>query len=60
MNNFKNQQLNSKVFNNEKTKEINIISEKYNKILVEINNKWENLIKKHIEELRKQEEKELL
>ena len=59
MNNLKNQ-FNSKAFNDEKTREINIISEKYNKLFVEINNKWENTIKKHVDELRKEKENELL
>ena len=44
---------------NEKNNEINIISEKYTKNFEIINNKYDNLIKKVVEELRIKKEKEI-
>ena len=51
---------NSISINNEKIKEIKIISEKYNKIIEEANIKWENTIKNYEDKFNKKKEKEIL
>ena len=46
--------------NNEKNKEIKIISEKYKKLNEEANIKWENTIKNYEDKVNKQKEKEIV
>jgi len=53
------QKYNIDFIKNEKNKELNIIIEKYNNNYELINNKWDNVIKKMLEEFRIKKEKEL-
>ena len=46
--------------NNEKNKEIKIISDKFKRINEEVNNKWENIIKNYEDKFNKQKEKEII